>query len=200
MKFMNIQAKSELHQLRNKVALLQLRSTWKPEQEKIKCPFCQSSSVYRQRQPQTGNTHGCQSCHQKFSEELLPVCVCRTPGCLSKCLDCPLFQLILPLLKEKVSSLQNLTLEELEKLLEQLENNEEGTQERSPETSDDFYYSLFGLGALSPNHRPHSLFSQFSSQVVYAFNIEKCRDAMGVGFPVSQPLDANQERESSDSF
>ena len=72
MKLMNIQAKSELHQKRNQIAMLQLRSIWKSEQEKIKCPFCQSSSVYRQRQPKTGNTHGCQSCQQKFSDELLP--------------------------------------------------------------------------------------------------------------------------------
>ena len=200
MKLMNIQAKSELHKLRNKIALLQLPSTWKPEQEKIKCPFCQSSSVYRQWQPKTGNTHGCQSCQQKFSEELLPGCVCRTPGRLPKCLDCPHFQSILPLIKEKVSSLQNFTLQELEDLVEELEHNEKDTQGLSPITNDDFYRSLVGLSALSQNYRPKSLFSQFSEQVVYAFNIEKCRDAMGVGFPVSQPLDVNEEIDSSDSF
>src|ERR687886_675884 len=121
MKLMNIQAKLKLHNLRNKIALLQLRETWKPEEKKIKCPFCQSQAVYRQWQQKTGNTHGCQSCQRKFSEELLPGCVCRTPGRLQKCLDCPQFQSILPLIKEKVSNLQNFTLQELEDLVEELE-------------------------------------------------------------------------------
>lgn len=200
MKLMNIQAKFKLHKLRNKIALLQLRETWKPEEKKIKCPFCKSLAVYRQWQSPTGNTHGCQSCQQKFSEELLPGCVCQTPGRLPKCLDCPHFQSILPLIKEKVSTLQNFTLQELEDLVEELEYNEKDTQGRTPSTSDDSYYSLVGLGALSPNHRPYSLFSQFSHQVVYVSNIEKCREAMGMGFSVSQRVDVNEEVDSSDSF
>jgi transposase-like protein len=200
MKLMNIQAKLKLHNLRNKIALLQLRETWKPEEKKIKCPFCQSQAVYRQWQQKTGNTHGCQSCQRKFSEELLPGCVCRTPGRLQKCLDCPQFQSILPLIKEKVSNLQNFTLQELEDLVEELEHNEKDTQGRTPSTGDDFYHSLVGLSALSPNHHCDSLFSQFAHQGVYVSNIEKCREAMGVGFPVSQSLDVNQEMDSSDSF
>jgi hypothetical protein len=47
MKLMNIQAKLKLHKLRNKIALLQLRETWKPAEKKVKCPFCQSMAVYR---------------------------------------------------------------------------------------------------------------------------------------------------------
>jgi len=197
---MNIQEKLELHKLKTQIALLQLRQIGESDVEKIKCPFCQSKTVYRQRQPETGNTHGCQSCQQKFSEELLPGCICRTPGRLQKCLDCPHYQSILPMVKEKVSNLQNLSRQELESLLVQLEGNDKDTQGRTPETSDDFYRSLVGLSALSQNYRPYSLFSQFSEQVGYIFNVEKCREAMGVGFPVSQPLDADQEKDSSDSF
>jgi len=173
---MNIQEKFELHKLKTRIALLQLRHIGESDVEKIKCPFCQSKTVYRQRQPETGNTHGCQSCQQKFSEELLRGCICRTPGRLQKCLDCPRYQLILPMVKEKVSSLQNLDRQELESLLAQLEGNDKDTQGLSPTTNDDFCRSLVGLSALS----------QFSEQVVYVFNIEKCRAAMGVAFPVSQ--------------
>ncbi len=196
---MTIQEKLELHKLKTKMALLQLRQIGESDVEKIKCPFCQSKSVYRQRQPETGNTHGCQSCQQKFSEELLPGCICRTPGRLQKCLDCPRYQSILPMIKEKVSSLQNLSRKELESLLAQLEGNDKDIQ-LSPRTNDDFYHSLVGLRALSQNYRPKSLFSQFSEQVVYIFNVEKCKEAMFVGFPVSHPLDAPQEIDSSDSF
>jgi len=199
MKLMNIQAKLKLHKLRNKIALLQLRETWKPEEKKVKCPFCQSLAVYRQRQSPTGNTHGCQSCQQKFSEELFPGCVCKTPGRLPKCLDCSDFHLILPLIKKKVSSLQKLTLQELEDLVEELEYKEKDTQGRTSSTSDDFYYSLVGLGALSPNYRPYSLLSQFSHQGIGISNIEKCREAMGMDFLVSQLLDVNEEIDSSDS-
>ncbi len=184
---MNIQEKLKLHKLKIKIALLQLRQIGESDVEKIKCPFCQSKSVYRQRQPETGNTHGCQSCQQKFSEELLPGCICRTPGRLQKCLDCSRYQSILPMVKEKVSSLQNLSRQELESLLAQLEGNDKDTQGLSSRTNDDFY-------------RSYSLFSQFSHQGFYVFNIDKCREAMFVGFPVSQPLDVNQEMDFSDSF
>jgi transposase-like protein len=196
---MNIQEKLELHKLKTQIALLQLRQIGESDVEKIKCPFCQSKSVYRQRQPETGNTHGCHSCQQKFSEELLPGCICRTPGRLQKCLDCPRYQAILPMVKEKVSSLKNLSRQELESLLAQLEGNDKDTQ-LLPRTNDDFYRSLFGLSALSPNYRSYSLFSQFSEQVVYLFNVEKCKEAMFVGFPISQPLDVSQEMDSSDAF
>ena len=185
MKLMNIQAKSELHQLRNKIAQLQLRPTWKPQQQKIKCPFCQSMAVYRQRQPETGNTHGCQSCEQKFSEELLPDCTCRTPGRLPKCLDCPLFQSILPLIKEKVSSLQNFTFQQLENLLEELEPSEKKTQRQTSSTIDDFYHS-------------DSLLAQFSGQIDYIFNIDKCREAVTQGIPVFKLLDVNEARKMND--
>jgi hypothetical protein len=185
MKLMNIQAKSKLHQLRNKIALLQLRPTWKPQHKKIKCPFCQSMAVYRQRQPETGNTHGCQSCEQKFSEELLPECTCGTPGRLPKCLDCPLFQSILPLIKEKVSSLQNFTLQQLENLLDELEPGEKETHGRTPSTIDDFYHS-------------DSLFAQFSGQVGYIFNIDKCREAVTFGIPVFNLLDVNEACQMND--
>lgn len=99
-----------------------------------------------------------------------------------------------------MSGLQNFTLQELEDLVEELEPNEQDTQGRTLKTSDDFYHSLVGLSALSQNYHPYSLFSQFSHQVVYVFNIQKCREAMFVDFPVSQPLDVNQEVDSSDSF
>src|SRR4028118_1072297 len=158
---MNIRVRFELHKLKTRIALLQLRQIGESDVEKIKCLFCQSSSVYRQRQPETGNTHGCQSCQQKFSEELLPGCICRTPGRLQKCLDCPRYQSILPMVKEKVSTLQNLSRQELESLLAQLEGNDEDTQGRSPETSDDFYRSLFGLSALSQNYRPYRHLNKF---------------------------------------
>jgi hypothetical protein len=185
MKLVNIQAKSELHHLRNKIALLQLRLTWKPQQDKIKCPFCQSSSVYRQRQPETGNTHGCQSCQQKFSEDLLPECTCRIPGSLPKCLDCPLFPSILPLIKEKMSSLQNFTLQELENLLEELEPSEQQTQGRTPSTIDELYHS-------------DSLFAQFSGRVGYIFNIDKCREAVTLGIPVFKLPYVNEARQMND--
>lgn len=196
---MNIQEKLELHKFKTRIALLQLRHIGESDVEKIKCPFCQSKNVYRQRQPETGNTHGCQSCEQKFSEESLPGCICRMPGRLQKCLDCSRYQAILPMVKEKVSSLQNLSRQELESLLAQLEGNDKDTQ-LSPRTNDDFYRSLVGLSALSQNYRPKSLFSQFSHQGVYVSTIDKCREAMGVRFPVSQSRDVNQEMDSSDSF
>jgi hypothetical protein len=200
MELMNIRVRFELHKLKTQIALLQLRQIGESDVEKIKCLFCQSEAVYRQRQPETGNTHGCLSCQQKFSEELLTGCICRTPGRLQKCLDCPRYQSILPMVKEKVSSLQNLSRQELESLLAQLEGNDKDTQGRTPETSDDFYRSVVGLSALSQNYRPYSLFSQFSEQVDHIFNVEKCREAIGVSFPISQALDVNQEIDSSDSF
>ena len=146
---MIIQEKLELHNLKTRIALLQLRHIGESDVEKIKCPFCQSKTVYRQRQPETGNTHGCQSCEQKFSEESLPGCICRTPGRLQKCLDCARYQAILPMVKEKVSSLQNLSRQELESLLAQLEGNDKDTQGLSSRTNDDFFRSLVGLSALS---------------------------------------------------
>jgi transposase-like protein len=197
---MIIQEKLELHNLKTRIALLQLRHIGESDVEKIKCPFCQSKTVYRQRQPETGNTHGCQSCEQKFSEESLPGCICRTPGRLQKCLDCARYQAILPMVKEKVSSLQNLSRQELESLLAQLEGNDKDTQGLSSRTNDDFFRSLVGLSALSQNYRPYNLFSQFSHQVVYISNVQKCKEAIGAGFPVSHPLDAEPETDSSDSF
>ena len=185
MKLTSIRAKSQLHRLRNQIALLQLRSTWKPQHKKIKCPSCQSMAIYRQRQPETGNTHGCQSCEQKFSEEELLNCTCRTPGRLPKCLDCPLFQSILPLIKEKVSSLQNSTLQQLENLLEELEPGEKEIQGRTPSTIDDFYHS-------------DSLFAQFSGRVDYIFNIDKCREAVTVGIPVLKLRDVNEACQMND--
>ena len=187
---MNFQEKFELHKLRIQIALLQLRPSFELCIDKIKCPFCQSKTVYRQQQLETGKTHGCQSCQQKFSEEDLPGCICRTPGRLQKCFDCLRYQLILPAVKEKVLVLQNLNRQELESLLAHLENNEKSIRERLPETNDDFYCSLVGLSALSQNNSPESLFSH---QGVYIFNIEKCREAMGVCFPIFLPLDVNKE-------
>lgn len=142
-------------------------------------------AVYRQWQPETDNTHGCQSCQQKFSEELLPECTCQTPGRLLKCHDCPLFQSIFPLIEEKMSSLQNFTLQQLENLLKELEPGEKGTQGRTPSTIDNFYYS-------------DSLFAQFSGQVDYIFNIDKCREAVGLGIPVFKPLDVNEACQMND--
>jgi hypothetical protein len=156
MELMGIRVIFELHKLKNQIALLQLRQIGESDVEKIKCLFCQSQVVYRQRQPETGNTHGCQSCQKKFSEELLPGCICRTPGRLQKCLDCPRYQSILPMVKEKVSSLQNLSRQELESLLAQLEGDEKAPECLSPETNDDFYRALVGLGALSPNFHPQT--------------------------------------------
>jgi hypothetical protein len=96
--------------------------------------------------------------------------------------------------------LQKLTLQELEDLVEELEYNQKDAQGRTSSRSLDFYYSLVGLGALSPNYRPYSLLSQFSHQGVCISNIEKCREAIGTGLPVSKLLDVDEEIDSSDSF
>ncbi len=53
----------------------------------------------------------------KDSRELLPGCRCRYPGRLQKCQDCPRYQSILPLIKERASRLQGLSRQELENLI-----------------------------------------------------------------------------------
>jgi hypothetical protein len=115
---MNAKTLFYLNSLRTKIALREVLQDWKLEIESpIKCPFCQSEEVYKRMQSKDGNTHICRGCGQNFSREMLPDCQCVRPGNLMKCQDCPRFQAILPLLKEKVSSLQGLNRQELEKLL-----------------------------------------------------------------------------------
>lgn len=107
-----------LNCLRTKIAFKEVLQGWKPEiQETMKCPFCQSEKIYKRMQSRDGNTHICAECRQNFSREMLPGCQCVRPSNLMKCQDCPSFQEFVRLLKEKVSSLQELNRQELEKLL-----------------------------------------------------------------------------------
>ena len=108
----------KLNRLRTLIVLRELAQDWRPEiQGRLECPFCQSQKVYKRMQFTDGNTHICRNCGESFSEELVPSCRCWYPGSLQKCQDCLWFQLILPLLKQKVSSLQGLSLQELENLI-----------------------------------------------------------------------------------
>ncbi|MBD0347448.1 MAG: hypothetical protein ICV63_22035 [Coleofasciculus sp. Co-bin14] len=115
---MNTKVLFELNQLRTRIALLEVLHNWEPElQSRIECPFCQSKNVYQRMQPKNGNTYICHGCQQNFSEELLPGCRCWCPGHLQKCQDCPHYQSILPLIKERASCLQGLSRQELENLI-----------------------------------------------------------------------------------
>lgn len=107
-----------VNRLRTQIAFKEVVKDWKPEiQEPIKCPFCQCEKVYKRMQVKDENTHICAECRQNFSREMLAGCQCVMPGNLMKCQDCPRFQVIVRLLKEKVSSLQGLNRQELETLL-----------------------------------------------------------------------------------
>src|SRR4028119_1160093 len=112
---MNTKALFELNLLRTQIAFLEVLHDWQPEvQSRIECPFCQSEKVYKRMQSKNGNTHICRDCQQNFSRELLPGCRCRYPGRLQKCQDCPRYQSILLLIKERASRLQGLSRQELE--------------------------------------------------------------------------------------
>lgn len=115
---MNTKALFELNQLRTWIALLEVLPNWEPELKSgIECPFCQSKNVYQRMQPKNGNMYICHGCQQNFSEELLPGCRCWCPGHLQKCQDCPRYQSMLPLVKERASRLQGLSRQELENLI-----------------------------------------------------------------------------------
>lgn len=119
---MNTQTLFYLHSLRTKIALSEVLRNWKPEiKEPIKCPFCQSEKVNKRMSRKDEKTHICSSCRENFSREMLPGCRCFRPGDLMKCQCCPRYQGILPLLKERISSLQKLNRQELEKLLSDCE-------------------------------------------------------------------------------
>jgi|SRR6478672_11108699 len=129
-----------LNYLRTQIAFREVMQYWQPEiQAPMQCPFCQSEKVYKRMQFKDGNTHICHNCRKNFSREVLAGCRCFTPGYLMKCQDCPCFQAILPVLKEKVTLLQGHSREELENLLGycQLPNS------FSPSTSLDAY--AYGL-------------------------------------------------------
>ena len=107
-----------LNSLRTQIAFKEVMRDWQPEiQAPMQCPFCQSEKVYKRMQSQDGNTHICGDCRENFSKEMLPGCRCLAPGHLMKCQDCPRFQAILPVLKEKVALLQGHSREELENLI-----------------------------------------------------------------------------------
>ena len=115
---MNTQTLFYLHSLRTKIALSEVLQDWKRDiEEPMKCPFCQSEKVNKRMSKKDGKTHICSSCRENFSREMLPGCRCYTPGNLMKCQYCPRYQAILPLLKERISSLQKLNRQELETLL-----------------------------------------------------------------------------------
>ena len=119
-KLMNPKTQFKLNKLRTKIALQEAIKGWQPDvQAPIECPSCQSTEVRQRMRSRNGNTHICRGCGQNFSEELLTGCRCWYPGRLERCQDCPLFQSILPLVKQRASSLRSKSLQELEEVLAQ---------------------------------------------------------------------------------
>jgi hypothetical protein len=119
-KFMNTQTQFKSNKLRSQIALQETIKSWQPDvQTPIECPFCKSDEIRKRMRSREGNTHICRGCGQNFSEELLSGCRCWYPGRLQKCQNCPRFQSILPLVKQRASSLRAKSLPELEELLAQ---------------------------------------------------------------------------------
>ncbi len=117
---MSAKTQFKLNKLRTKIALQEAIKGWQPDvQAPIECPFCQSTEVRQRIRSRNGNTHICRDCGQNFSEEVLSECRCWYPGRLQKCQNCPLFQSILPSVKERASSLRSKSIPELEQVLAQ---------------------------------------------------------------------------------
>jgi transposase-like protein len=118
LKLMNAKIQFKHNKLRSQIALQEAIKSWQPDiQAPIECPLCNSTEVRQRMRFRNGNIYICRSCDQNFSEELLSGCRCWYPGRLQKCQNCPLFQSILPLVKDKVSSLRSKSLQELEQVL-----------------------------------------------------------------------------------
>jgi hypothetical protein len=117
---MNPKTQFKLNTLRTKIALQKAIKGWQPDvQAPIECPFCQSTEVRQRLRSKNGNIYVCRGCDQNFSEEVLSGCRCWYPGRLQKCQNCPLFQSILPSVKERASSLRSKSIPELEQVLAQ---------------------------------------------------------------------------------
>lgn len=126
MTIINMNAKTIFHlnQLRCEVAKQAVLKDWQPItiEDKIKCPRCNSGNPYKNGHPYNKQRYLCRSCKFSFQEQPLVKCSCSTPGSHLDCQNCPRFKEFLQLVKKKVESLQELTIEELECLQSESNN------------------------------------------------------------------------------
>lgn len=115
---MDIQALFYLNQLRCQVAKQAVLKDWQPQtkEEEIKCPRCNRGNPYKNGCPYNKQRYLCRACQFRFQEKPLLKCSCITPGSDLACQNCPRFKEFLQLVKNKVKSLQELSLEELQRL------------------------------------------------------------------------------------
>ncbi len=115
---MNPQETFYLNKLRCEVAMQQALKEWQPSPRSsgIECPRCQSSKIVRYGSPRGKQRYFCNGCRRAFTERPKIECNCLIPGQQSSCQDCPHFKKFLAQVKQRVDSLQGLTLQELQDL------------------------------------------------------------------------------------
>lgn len=115
---MTIQKRLELSQKIMTIALNEALRGWHPPVEgQLYCPLCQSAEIYQRMRRKNGMTHGCRTCQQEFSEEMVQQCRCTRPGRLAKCQFCPQYEHIRKLMKFNIDQLRGLSNAEADRIM-----------------------------------------------------------------------------------
>jgi Zn ribbon nucleic-acid-binding protein len=110
----------ELSKLRAEVVTQQVLSEYQyqPKVYGNECPFCQSTDFVKYSVENGKQRYRCRSCQRRFTQRPVFVCDCLAPGQTAKCQDCPQFQDIMQMIRQRSKELAHWSAEELQNLLE----------------------------------------------------------------------------------